>query len=262
MLQHFWKLSSGKGCEGCGNAIASLCIRALALSAAFTMAFSPVIVYANPQGGVVSAGQAAITQSGKELDVNQTSDKAVIDWRSFNINADELTVFHQPSSSSMTLNRVGDVNPSQILGLLTANGQVVLVNPNGVFFGPNSTVDVSGLVASTANITNGDFMAGNLNFSQAGNPNASIINEGTITAQDAGLVGFVAPSVVNNGVINARLGKVQLSSGDTFTLDMAGDKLISVAVSDEVKQQIASNTGTITADGGTIALTAAARELL
>ncbi len=214
--------------------------------------------HANPQGGQVAAGQASITSSGNTLNINQSTDKAVIDWRSFNIAADELTAFHQPSSSSRTLNRINDANPSQILGTLAANGQVILVNPNGVFFGPNSKVDVSGLIASTADIANSDFMAGKLTFSQPGNPHAAIINQGTITAQEAGLVGFVAPFVENNGVITAKLGQVTLASGDSFTLDMAGDHLIEVAVSGGVAQQLAGNTGRIAADGGTVMLTAAA----
>src|SRR5579875_805944 len=224
-----------------------------------TLLVGPVSpAHANPQGGQVAAGQASITLSGNTLDIKQTTDKAVIDWRSFNIAPGELTAFSQPSASSMTLNRINDSAPSQILGTLTANGHVVLVNPNGVFFGPNSRVDVSGLVASTSGISNADFMNGKLNFSQPGSPQGANINQGTITAQDAGLVGLVAPSVENDGVITARLGKVALASGDSFTVDMAGDNLIQVAVTGPVAQQLASNTGQIVADGGTVMLTAAA----
>src|SRR5205085_880198 len=97
-----------------------------------------------------------------------------------------------------------------------------------------------------------DFMAGRLTFSQPGNPHASIVNQGTITAKDAGLVGFVAPNVENDGIINAKLGKVALASGDTFTLDMAGDKLIEVAVTGDLQKQLVTNTGRIAADGGTV----------
>ena len=175
----------------------------------------------------------------------------------------ETTAFHQPSSSSVTLNRVNDVNPSSIDGTLTANGTVVIVKPNGVFFGPTSTVDVAGLVATTANIADSDFMQGKLKFSKPGNPNAAVVNQGTITASDAGLVGLVAPSVENDGVINAKLGRATLASGDTFTLDLAGDKLISVAVtSDQLPQQVVANTGVIQADGGTVTMTAAAASVM
>ena len=237
----------------------ALSSRAVALAAALSVTFAPVNALAIPQGGVVSAGQASIVSSGNQLTVNQTSGKAIIDWSSFNVAPNEAVTFNQPSSSSITLNRVNDINPSSIQGQITANGTVVLVNPNGVFFGPNSKVDVSGLIATSADIANSDFMAGNMNFSKPGNPNASIVNQGTITAADAGLVGLVAPSVENSGVINARLGKATLASGDTFTLDLAGDQLISVAVSaDQLPKQAVSNSGTIQADGGTVTMTAAA----
>lgn len=232
--------------------------RALLIAPVVALALASPAAWANPQGGIVSAGQASISQSGNTLDINQSSSRAVIDWRSFNIASGEKTVFNQPSASSISLNRVHDSNPSQILGELDANGQVILVNPNGVFFGKGSQVDVAGLVATTANISTNDFIAGNMNFSQPGNPAASVTNQGTITAAQAGLVGFVAPQVENGGVITAKLGEVTLASGDTFTLDMAGDKLLSVAVSDAVAKQLVTNTGKIQADGGTIQLTAAA----
>ena len=134
----------------------------------------------------------------------------------------------------------------------------ILVNPNGVFFGDNSRVDVNGIIASTANIATADFMNGNYDFNQPGNPNAAIINRGLISASDAGLVGLVAPVVENHGVISAKLGKVALASGDTYTLDMYGDDLITVAVKNNVAQQIIKNTGTVNAEGGSIAITAAA----
>src|SRR6266550_3116453 len=146
------------------------------------------LVLANPSDGVVSAGQATITSSGSHVDIDQSTSRAVIDWRSFNIGPDETTAFHQPSSSSMTLNRVKADDPSQILGTLTAIGHIILINPNGVFFGPGSRVDVGGITATTANMLNRDFMAGRMNFDQPGNPNARIINEGSITARDEGLV--------------------------------------------------------------------------
>lgn len=223
----------------------------------------PCAAIANPEGGVVVAGSATISSSNKKLDVYQHSNKAVIDWRSFSIGIDEHTQFHQPSSSAMVLNRVVGDLPSHILGKLTANGNVFLVNPNGVFFGNNAQVDVNGLVASTSNISNADFMAGKLNFTQPSLPNATIINNGLITAQDAGLVGLVAPNVINNGVITARLGRVNLASGDTATIDFYGDGLFDVAVSEDVVSQLVANNGLIETEGGIIGLTAAAgREIV
>ena len=194
---------------------------------------------ANPVGGTVSAGSANIVTSSKKVDINQQSNKAVIDWRGFDIAPDETTAFHQPSASSLTLNRVNSGSASNINGALTANGNVVIVNQNGIVFGSSARVDVNGIIASTANISNDKFMNSNgkLVFDQAGNPNAQIINNGSITAKDAGLVGLVAPGVINNGMIVARLGKVTLASGDTETVDLYGDSLMEVAVSDKVQSQ-------------------------
>ena len=233
----------------------SSALTCLTLAAAVLL---PASVMANPTGGVVSAGQASVSEAGKTLTVDQSSTKAVIDWRGFDIGSDETTRFNQPGSNAITLNRINSGSPSQIMGTLSANGNIIVLNANGVVFGAGSQVDVNGLVATTAGISNEHFMAGDMRFDQAGNPNASIINNGTITAKDAGLVGLVAPNVVNNGVISAKLGRVQLASGDTATLDLYGDHLMEVAVSDDVKSQLVSNAGTIKADGGSIALTAAA----
>lgn len=222
------------------------------------IAFYGVPALANPQGGKVVAGNAAIVQSGKKTDIHQSSQRAVIDWRKFDIAADEHTQFHQPSKTSVTLNRVGDEYASVIAGKLSANGNVIIANPNGVVFTRDAKVDVNGLVATTADIRNRDFMAGKMNFDKPGKPDAAIINEGRITAREAGLVGLVAPNVLNHGVIEAKMGRVQLASGDAMTVDFYGDGLMEIKVSNAVKSQLVSNAGHIAADGGNIALTAAA----
>lgn len=217
------------------------------------------IAFANPQDGVVAAGAATINSSGPVMDIHQSTDRAVIDWRGFDIGVGETTNFHQPATSSITVNRVNAANPSQINGTLRANGNLVIINPNGVVFNQGAQVDVNGLVATTADLDNQQFMDGGaLKFDTPGNPNATVANHGTITAKDAGLVGLVAPNVVNSGVINARLGRVDLASGDSATLDFYGDGLLEIKASDALQSQLIENTGTINAAGGTIALTAAA----
>ena len=220
----------------------------------------PLSTLANPSLGKISAGQATISQLGKKLIVNQTSDKAVIDWRGFDIAPGETTQFIQPSRSSIMLNRVNNNSISHIDGNLTATGNIIIVNQNGVIFGTGAIVDVNGLIATTADIDNNVFMnsTSKLAFNKPGDPSAAIVNNGQITAKDAGLVGFVAPNVVNNGVISAKLGRVHLASGDTATVDMYGDGLLQVAVSDKVTSLLVSNEAVIEADGGTIALTAVA----
>lgn len=229
-------------------------------------------VMANPQGGQVVAGSAAIRQeTPNKIGITQTTDKAIIDWRSFSIGAKEQVQFYQPSASSVTLNRVVGQDPSQILGRLTANGQVFLVNPNGIYFGKNAQIDVAGLVASTHNIRNEDFLAGKYNFNIPGKPGAAVINEGIIHIADTGIAAFVAPSVANRGVIVAKLGKVALASANGFTLDFAGDQLLTFLVGDEVAKtafdiegkQLTSfvdNSGRIEAQGGYVLLTAKAAE--
>ena len=216
-------------------------------------------VHANPVDGTVAAGSATIGESGATLTVNQSSDKAVIDWRGFDIGASETTRFNQPSSSSITLNRVNSNSASHIDGNLTANGNILVINQNGVVFGAGARVDVNGLVVSTADTDNHDFMNGNgkVHLTKPGNPDAEIVNAGTISAKEAGLVGLVAPRVTNSGVITARMGHVGLASGDTATVDFYGDGLMEVALSDQVTKSLVSNTGKIKADGGTIAMTAA-----
>ena len=224
-------------------------------------------VWANPQGGKVVDGNATITTpSAKQTVIHQSSDKAIINWDQFNIDSGEHTKFVQPSAGSVTLNRVVGNDPSKILGQLSANGKLVLVNPNGVFFGPDSKVDVAAMIATTNDITNDDFMAGRLNFTIPGNPGAQIINQGTMTIQEGGLVALVAPFVQNNGLIQARLGKVVLASANTFTLDLYGDDLILFEADNTITEQLQDafgnaldsaikQSGVIEADGGYVLLT-------
>ncbi|OYW13583.1 MAG: hypothetical protein B7X02_01890, partial [Rhodospirillales bacterium 12-54-5] len=213
---------------------------------------------ANPVGGTVSGGAGSINSSGDTLTVTQTTDRAVFDWQGFDIGANETTRFNQPNANAVALNRIHSATPSQIDGRLSANGNLVLVNPNGVVFGAGAQVDVNGLVATTSNIANSSFLAGQLTFDQPGDPNAKIENRGTITARDAGLVGLVAPNVINSGTITANLGRVQLGSGDSFTLDLYGDGLMNLAVSDAVGSQLIEHSGAINAAGGKVLITAAA----
>lgn len=230
------------------------------------LACLPQNVSANPRNGVVTAGEATIvTAAPNRVDVVQSSDRAIINWQGFSIDAGETTNFQQPGASSVTLNRVRGDQTSVINGSLNANGVVMLVNPNGVVIGKSGTVDVAGLVATTANIRDDDFLAQRLNFSEAShNPNASVVNEGRITIGNQGLAALVAPSVRNSGVIRARLGTVALGAGQTFSLDFQGDGLLSFSPGSAVALQppdgraLVSNTGQIVATGGTVQLTASA----
>ena len=189
------------------------------------------------------------------------SSSVVINWQSFNIGADQSVQFIQPGSSSVALNRVLGADPSVILGSLTSNGTVFLLNPNGILFGADSSVSVGGLVATTMNINDADFMSGNYVFTGAGN--GSVVNRGDINARDGGYVALMGRSVNNDGVISARLGNVLLAGAEAVTLDVAGDGLLNVSVSQGAVNALVQNGGMIRADGGQVLMTAqAAGDLL
>lgn len=227
-----------------------------------------LMAQALPDGGVVRAGAAQISTSGAVTRIDQASDRAIIDWRTFAIGAGGQVVFVQPSAQSATLNRVTGDQVSIILGRLDANGQVFLVNPNGIVFGGGAQINVGSLIASTSNLSNTNFMAGKLVFDQPGRPGAGILNAGAMTAAEGGLVALVASHVRNDGVIVARLGKVLLGAADTFTVDLYGDGLINLALSDihagqlralngEPVTSLVANAGSIdTAGGRTVLMTA------
>lgn len=214
--------------------------------------------FANPTGGQVTSGSATIDY-GSTTTITQSTNKAIINWEGFSIGPDEVTQFKQPSSSSVTLNRVVGSDLSHLQGRLSANGQIILVNPNGIVFGPNAVVDVAGLVASTANISDQDFLAGNLNFVDAPDGSA-VINYGEISVRDAGMAVLVAPTVENYGVINANMGSVVLHSGKQFTVDLYGDGLITFDADVLVEKGYVSNSGEIHANGGTVMMSVAAAD--
>lgn len=215
--------------------------------------------YALPEGGQVAAGQAAITTAGSTMTIAQQTAQAIINWQNFGIGSGEAVHINQPNSQAMLLNRVIGSNPSEIFGQLTANGQVILVNPNGVFFRPGSSVDVGGLTASTLNIANEDFLKGQLRF--AGDSQNPVINAGSITAQN-GYVNLLAKEVVNEGIIAAQTGSVNLAAGSGMSLDYNGDGKMTVAVTDGAYQSAVANKKLIQADGGLVVMTASGKDTL
>ena len=184
-------------------------------------------------------GSAQIHNPGTaNVTINQFSDKAIINWRMFNIGVGEKTTFVQPNANSIALNRViGGLGPSEILGSLDANGKVFVVNRDGIIFGAGAVINTAGFLATTSDIRNEDFMAGRFNFNFPAAPDASIVNMGTITATSGGFAALVAPGVRNSGTITANLGTVTLASGNTFSLDFYGDKLVQLGVGDQIAEQ-------------------------
>jgi trimeric autotransporter adhesin len=236
------------------------------VSAGTMLFFYPMHGFSTPTDGMVVQGQAAITQSGTSTIIDQGSARAVIDWRSFNINANELVRFNQLNQSSVALNRITGGDPTAILGQLSANGRVFLVNPNGILFGQGSKIDVSGLIASTLSINADDFMAGKNLFTQdLSKANSFIVNQGDIRIADNGFCFLVAPGVKNEGTILAQLGKVVMASGNALTLDFNGDGLLTYTLSGKVLDNVigpdgkpfdtaVSNTGKVSANGGDIVM--------
>ena len=211
---------------------------------------------AQPVGASVVGGEAQVLSSGANTIVNQNSAKAIINWQDFSVRQGASVQFNQPNSAAITLNRVTGSNLSTIDGAIRANGQVWLLNPNGVLLGNNARVNVGGLLATTSDLANQDFMAGRYNFSGGGN--GEIVNNGRIRAHGGGSVVLSGPRVTNRGLISARSGHVVLAGTDTFTVDFNGDRLLSYAVGASTQTGSVTNSGTVKAQGGQILMTARA----
>jgi len=213
--------------------------------------------FANPSGGAVTTGTASISASSTHQTIDQKSEDVVIDWSSFNIASGQTTQFAQPNAQAIAVNRIGSGNASQIMGSLDANGRIILINGNGILFGKGSQVNVGALVATSTDDTDSNVLAGK--FAQAGNQNAAIANRGSIRAAQGGLVALVAPTVTNTGTINAKFGTVALGAVNKFTVDFAGDGLVSFATQGDVNgKATATNSGSLI--GANISLTARAAE--
>jgi len=215
--------------------------------------------HALPQDGAVVGGSATISQpSPTTMNINQTSGTAIINWNGYGIGANESVKYIQPGSSSIALNRVTGVDPSYIYGLLSGNGQVWVINPNGLLVGPGATVQTGSFLASTMNITNENFLSGKHLFTNTPGAQGSIVNRGNISAATGGYVVLAAPSVTNSGKIVANMGTVHLASGDAVTLSLDNGSLINVAVNGDVAANAlgVTNSGVITADGGKVVMTA------
>ncbi|HSW15077.1 MAG TPA: filamentous hemagglutinin N-terminal domain-containing protein [Solimonas sp.] len=215
---------------------------------------------ANPSGAEVVAGQVSLSQPGTgSLQLNQASHSAIVNWQQFSIGRSEQVRFEQPSASAAVLNRVVGGNPSEILGNLSANGRVFLVNPQGVLFGAGSQVDVGSLVASTLDIADEDFLAGRLLFADPDPRHAAaVLNRGRIRAADGGYVVLAGTGVGNSGVIEARLGEVALLSGTAVTLSTDEAGLVGFSIDRAALATAAGidNSGEILATGGRVLMSA------
>ncbi|PUA30201.1 MAG: hypothetical protein B0W54_06730 [Cellvibrio sp. 79] len=222
--------------------------------------FASVAPSALPTQGQVVAGQASITESGTHQTISQSTDKVAINWQTFNIGADSKVTFVQPGANSIALNRVLTNEASQIYGALEANGQVFLINPNGVLFGKGAQVNVGGIVASTRDIDNENFIAGNYKLS--GNNTGRIVNEGKISAAENGYVVLIGAQVINTGEIRAQQGDVRLAAANEVEIQIENGGLVNLTTTQGALDALAANGGLIKADGGRIFLTADALDQL
>ena len=262
VVTHEGARARGKAGQGRrGDAVTSV-VAALALAGGCASAAlaAPPSANALPQGGVVVAGSARIgAPAANQLQVNQASQQAVINWNTFDIGAQAKVNFVQPNASASVLNRVLANDPTQIFGQLSANGQVYIVNPNGIVFGAGSRVDAGALVASTLNIADSDFMRGQARFTRDG-ATGSVSNEGSLNAAPGGYVALLGARVANNGNIHAPGGSAILAAGDSVQLPVTASGLITLALSPASVNAAVSNgaEGIISAPGGQVYLSAAA----
>lgn len=211
-----------------------------------------------PTGAQVTAGQVAIQNKGNITTVQQGSAKAVVNWNGFDIGANASVNFVQPDASAVILNRVNSNQPSQIYGQMNANGQVYLVNPAGVYFAPGASVNVGGIVASTHQMSDADFLAGKTSFFRQG-ASGAVINEGTLQARLGGYIALLAPEVRNSGVLIATQGTIAMAAGESVTLNFgANSKLESITVTASQIKSLVENRLAVQAPEGLIILSARA----
>ncbi len=207
---------------------------------------------ANPTGGNVVAGQATISGAGtSHVTITQASQRAIINWQQFNIAPNEVTQFIQPNVNAIALNRIFDQNPSQIFGSLRANGTVILLNRNGIVFGPNAQVNVGGLMASSLNISNANFLAGHYLFEGTG-IEGPVKNMGAIQGSHDGVY-LLAPNVENSGIITSPQGNIVLAAGATaFLSNRVDGRGFLAELSNPIGQAV--NLKDLIADGGNITM--------
>jgi|GEM_PF-3557006 len=210
--------------------------------------FFPVFVTALPEGELVLSGEVEFFRENDSISIT-AADRAIISYENFNVAPEERVQFIQPCKNSTVLNRVTGSEPSKILGNISSNGTVFFVNPNGVYFGPDSCVDTGSLIVSTLDIADGDFLENRFFFRIKENIKGFIHNEGTLSASD---VVLLSPQIKNEGFIRALLSKVVLTSGETVTLSFSGNELMSFEIEKEAEEALIEHCGRIEAPCGEV----------
>ena len=227
---------------------------------------APPAPNALPTGGQVVAGTATIATAGNTMNVNQTSQRAVVNWSSFDVGLKATVNFNQPNAQAATLNYVNSASKSMINGAVNANGQVIFVNNNGIVFGKGAQVNVGGMVATTMNTSAKDFMEGKDIQTYEGGTSGKIINKGNITGNNINsYIALMAPQVINTGVITATMGgnnAIALVAGQKVTLQFSGNQFVSVSVDASVINALISNKLLIDAGNGQVIIGANAAQNL
>ncbi len=209
-----------------------------------------------PFGEQVQAGSASFVRNAQSLNINQTSQKAIVNWQSFSIATHETVRLNQPTQG-VALFRVVGSDSSQIFGSLSATGSLFLSNPNGVLFGRSAQVDVGSLVATTMRIDNDDFLGSHYQFNAQSD--ALVSNQGVIRTQDGGYIALLGSTVENSGTLQANNGSVILGSAQSAILDFYGDGLVRVKLDGDAINAAIKQSGNINADGGAVQLATNAR---
>lgn len=247
--------------KGHGKTTRSKSMRQTLVAGSFVLMALPTLAAdVLPTGGNVVAGALArpVSINNSKMTIEQSSNKLAMDWQTFSIGKGNTVEFIQPSPSAIALNRVLGSDVSVIQGALKANGQVFLVNPNGVLFSPTAQVDVGSLIASTQSISTNDFLAGNYVFS--GVSSNAIINQGNITAVNGGTIALIAAKIINDGALNASQGNVLMGAGSKVTLDLGGP--VKLQIANDTLETLIANGGAIHAEGGHVLLTSQAARTL
>jgi len=227
---------------------ASLPLRRV-LNVAILALLYPSLAHSNPDGAQVINGQVSIDSSTPGVTTVTNSPNAIINWQNFSIGQNELTRFIQQNGQSAVLNRIIGQNPSEILGQLVSNGKVFLINPNGIVFGAGSVIDTQGLIASTLNLSDQDFLSGNYHF-MAGSSAGNIINEGIIRAGKDGNIILIAPKIENNGIIKSDGGTITLAAGHELTITNLDNPDIRFQI--QAPADSVLNLGKLLSEGGAI----------
>ncbi len=246
------------------NALVCLCL--LSILSLNTLYANSIL--ALPKDYEVVAGTADFKAQENTLTIN-ASDKAIINYKSFDIAQNEKVVVNLPDTASQILNRVNSPDPTRIYGAVACNGMFILVNESGIYVAPTASISAANMVLSTRDITNQSFLAGNLAFRRVTNSQLDtlLLNEGKLEVSNGGFGVLIAGAVENRGVITAKAGTIILAGANAVKLELAGNSLVSIIISEAAARQVLDykgrpvmdqikNTGVLDAEGGQVILAA------